>query len=370
MVLQVAVAIQVNAAVKGHRVLHDVAVVGYHVKGHTLVAAIGVLLDQCHDHKTRHVAVQYAKPVPASPHLHVGLVQPVDHHAITEEAVRVEQVEPQLALPAVRAVLAPGLAGNQQVDVVVTVAPLELRAAGKPQVYAVVYGFVAAIETAVVVHHRGVALVNILGSVIEHVIVEPVRAHDLAPVAGNIDVTLGWTGKLALLTLHAYHHDLALLTGSRRPRVGRIGVDGVMTGEHHRPVVIVELARQEERRRVPIALSGIVTVVLMGADKVAAESTVGIVGNRQHVVVAEQYRLPVPGHHQLGGQRTVKGPQGFRVLHGHIGMKTYVEALHAAVVALGGVVEYASIIQSLVSPLGVVVVAVHLRVVSQSAVDT
>ena len=46
--------------------------------------------------------------------------------------------------------------------------------------------FIATIERAVDVEHGSVALVHVLRSEAEHVIVEPVRAHGFMPVAGDL----------------------------------------------------------------------------------------------------------------------------------------------------------------------------------------
>ena len=287
-VLQVPVAIEIPAAVKGHRVLEDVAVVGDHVKRHPVVASVSVELDQGDAHEARHVAVQDSQSVPAGAHVEVGLVQPVHRHAVTDETVEVKNIKPQLALFAVRAVLSPCLARHQDLQVVVAVAPVEMGATWKPQVDAVVDGLVAAIQRTVVVHHRGVALVNILGSVIEHVIVEPVRTHGFAPVTRDLDVALGRARNRLLRTAHAYGKRLALLAGGRGARIAGVGVYAVVAGQHQRPVVVVELPGQKEGLRVTVALGRAVAVVFVGSYKVVTEAAVGSKLHRQHVVVAQQ----------------------------------------------------------------------------------
>ena len=49
------------------------------------------------------------------------------------------------------------------------------------------YRFITTVFTTVVVHHRRVAFKDILRGVIEHMIMEPVRTHNLAMITTDID---------------------------------------------------------------------------------------------------------------------------------------------------------------------------------------
>ncbi|MNC32245.1 hypothetical protein D3C75_805900 [compost metagenome] len=105
-VLAVAVGIQVHAAVKRHRVLHDVAVVGDHVERHPRIRQVGA--GRAFELATgtgnfphhgelevaRHRAVEETETVTARTHLEPGFVLPVDQNLVSEEAVSVERVEP------------------------------------------------------------------------------------------------------------------------------------------------------------------------------------------------------------------------------------------------------------------------------------
>ncbi len=366
-ILQLAVAIEIHATVKRHRVLEDVAVVGDHVKRHPVVASIGILLYDSNPHEARHVAVQNSHSVPARAHIEEGLVQPVHRHAVAHEAVRVKNIKPELAFFAVRGVLPPGLARHQDLQIIVAIAPAQVGAAWQPQVYAVVDGLVAAIQGAVVVHHRGVALVNILGSVIEHVIVEPVRAHGLAPVTGDLDIPLGRTRNRHLPPLLGDKHNLEGFTGSRRTRICRIGIYRVVPRQHHGPVVVIKLAWQKERLRVAVALGRVVAIVLVGRDEMVTKAPVVRELDRQRIVMSKQYRLAVPGHQQLGRQRAVKGPQRWGLLHRHGRMKTYVYSGTGPLQLAGFILDPAEV-QTERSPLGLFRETVHLQRVTQTKI--
>ena len=195
-VLQVAVTVEVHVAVEWHGVLHDVAVVGDHVERHPRIGHVGAgwplefaagpgdFTHDCEFEVAGYRAIEQTEAITARAHLELGLVLPVDQHLVAKEAIGVERVEPQLAVGI------PGLVGHHQVDVVVAVAPRHARTAGEAQVHAILQGLVAAVQGAVVVHHHGVALVDVLRREIHHVVVEPVGTHGFAPVATNLDAAV------------------------------------------------------------------------------------------------------------------------------------------------------------------------------------
>ena len=277
--------IRALGAVEGHRVLHDVAVVGDEVEHDRLA----VLAHQPKLVVARDAAVEDAEAVAAGAHVHVRRVLPVDRHDVAEEAVRLELVEPQLAVGV------PGLVRDDEVDVVVAVAPVEGRAARQAQVHAVVDRLVAAIDGAVDVHQRRVALVDVLRREIEHVVVEPQRARRLAPVA-------------------AHARDAAVAVRATRARIRGVDVDRVVAREDHRPAEVVVLAREEVGVHVAIALGRVVAVVHVRRDRVRSEAHVGGGVHRQRVVVAEQQALADARLQQLGRERAVERPQRARIL--------------------------------------------------------
>lgn len=93
-----------------------------------------------------------------------------------------------------------------------------------------------------------------------------------------------------------------------RPWFGGIDVDGVVTSQNHRPMIIVMLSREEVGLCVPIGFGGSMPVVLMGGDEVVAKPTVGIERNGQPIVMAKQVRLAVAYNLQLGRKGAIKGP--------------------------------------------------------------
>ncbi|MCY1421455.1 hypothetical protein D9M71_371120 [compost metagenome] len=349
--------------------LHDVAVVGDHVERHPVVGHPGALratkftaiaahfADHGDLHVARHRAIEDAQAIAACTHVKVGFVQPVDHHLVADEAVDIERVEPQLAA------LVPGLVGKGQVDVIVTVAPRQCRTAGQAQVDAVFQGLVAAVQGTVVVHHRRVALVDVVGGEIEHVIVEPVGAHGFAPVTADLDaaVLAGLEPGLAIVDPECF----PLGAGERGPGVLRGGVDGVVAGQLHRPAVVVVLTGEEERVGITVAFGRVMAVVFMGAEGMQTEAAVGCRVDRQGVVVTHQYRLAVAGHQQLGRKSAVEGPQRVVVLDRHVRVKADTDAFGRPLGSryTGGVV---------IKPAGTELafgIAVHLPVVAQALVD-
>ena len=215
-------------------------------------------------------------------------------------------------------------------DIVIAVTPVQSGAAGEAQVDVVLCGaviviaaeaFLATVDTTVIVHHRRVALVDILRGAVDHVIVEPVGAHGLAPVTRDVD---GEGGGIAGPGLgHAGEGVGNIKHLARRARGGGtwircIGIDAVMSGQRHRPAVVVELAREEVGAGKAVTLTRLVTVVLVGGDGVLPEARISGDLDRQPIIVAEQDRQTVTGPQQLRRQGAVtEGPQGLRVLEWH-----------------------------------------------------
>ncbi len=275
--------IQTRRSIHVDRVGHDVAVVGHQVKGHAVIRNARTsraghfaaeALNLVYDSKLEiacHRAIQQAEAIATGAHLHERVIEPVRKNLVAEETVVLEGVQPELA------VLVPGLAGDDHVDIKVAIAPVEARAAGQAQVDAIIQGLVAAVDGRVVVHHRGVALVDILRSEIEHVVVEPVGAHGFAEVARDVD-------------------DAAVAIGIAGARIGGACVDGVVARESHGPAIVVELAGEEEGVGVAIALGRCVAVVLVGREGVSPKTTVGRDVDGQTVVVAKEGRLSHAAH--------------------------------------------------------------------------
>ena len=262
---------------EGNGMLHDVAVVGDHVErhAHALVR---------HDRDlevARDRAIEQAQAILARPHVHIGFPGPVDRHLVAEETVLVEDVEGELPLGV------PGLVRDQKVHVIVAVAPVEARAARQAEIgvrgirVVALETFAPTVHRAVIVHHRGVALVHVLGRVIDHVIVEPVRALGLAPVAADLDHAA-----------RAIRHAGAW--------VGSVDVLTVATSQLHGPAIVVVLAGIKIGASEPVALGGVVAVVFVGRDQVVAKAVVGGDVDRKPVKVAEQDRLADARHQEFG----------------------------------------------------------------------
>ena len=277
-------------------------------------------------------------------------VPEVDEHPIAQHAVLLERVVPELPF------VVPALVTDDEVDVVVPVSPRERRAAGESEVDAVIDRLVAAIDRAVVVHHRGHALEDVVRGEVEHVIVEPVAAGHLAPVTAHV-------------------HDPAVVGGVAGARVRSVGVDGVVPGDDHRPVVVVELAGEVEGARVTIALGCVVPVVFVGRDAMHPEAPVRRHVDRQPVVMPKQDRLPDSRLDHLERERPVEGPDSVGSLDRHPGVDARLQTLCRAlerresqVVLTDLVVEPAG--AELAEAAGPVGVSVPLCTVSQPGVLT
>ncbi|MNZ59250.1 hypothetical protein D3C78_772810 [compost metagenome] len=349
--------------------LHDIAVVGNHVERHPVIGNPGVsrarklatiTIDLTHHRQlevARNRSVENAETVAAGTYVQEGLVLPVGQHLVTEKTIGVEGVEPQLAG------LVPGLVGDRQVDVIVAVPPPQARTAGQAQVDPVFDRLVATIHGAVVVHHRRIALVDVLRGEIEHVVVEPVGAHGFAPVATDLDaaVVAGLEARRGIVDIQGF----ARGAGERRAGILGAGVDAVVTGQLDRPAIVVVLAREEERVGKTVAFRGRVAVMLMGADGVQAKAPVGRRVNRQGIVMPHQHRLAIAYLKQFGREGAVECPQRIMVLDREVGVKLHLNALGCALVgrvAVGVVIEPAW----REFPHGVVM---PLHTITQAAVD-
>jgi len=197
------------------------------------------------------------------------------------EPVRVEDVEGELPVPV------PGLVRQHEVHVVVEVPPRLRGAAGQPQIDPVVDLLVAAVQGAVDVEHRGVALVDVLLREAEHVVVEPVGAHGLVPVPRAFV-------------------DTSAVGGAAAAGIRGVRVDAVVAGMADGPVVIVELAGEEVGSGEAVVLRPVVAVVLVGRDRVPSEAAILFRVGRESVVMAEENRLAVAAHDQLGGSVPLK----------------------------------------------------------------
>ena len=236
-----------------------------------------------------HAPVQDPEAIFPALHFEIRIGGEVHRHDVAHEAVEFEDVEEELT------VLIERLVANHQVHVVIEIAPGVRRPARQPQVDTVVDLLVAAIQAAVDVEHRGVALVDVLRGEAEHVVVEPMRAHRLVPVPRHV-------------------HESARVRGGARHRIGRAGIHGGVPREHDRPVVVVVLVREEERPGEPVILRPVVPVVLVRGEGVAAETAVLPHVGRQAVVVAEEDWLAIARHHQLRRHRAVERPHAVGVL--------------------------------------------------------
>ncbi len=197
MLVRIAIRIQIGSTVECNSVLQDVTVVRNHVhwnaipgNGLTRCSSdfTGVLtsdfFDQSQFKVTRNRTIQQTEAIFTSTNIQRWLEQPVGGHHVAEETIQIEDVEPQLTF------LIPGFISNYQVYVIVTVTPASGGTRREAQVNAVIDCFVTTILTTVVVHHRRVAFVDVLRGEIEHMVMEPMRAHDFTVITTDIDQTV------------------------------------------------------------------------------------------------------------------------------------------------------------------------------------
>ncbi|MNK98349.1 hypothetical protein D3C87_1187080 [compost metagenome] len=193
---------------------------------------------------------------------------------------------------------------------------------------------------------------------------EPVGAHGLAPIAADLDgaVVAGLLRRCEIVDPQGF----ARCAGERRARVFGLGVDAVVTGQLDRPAIVIELPREEERVGIAVAFCRRVTVVLVGADRMQTESTVGRRVDRQAVVVAHHHRLAVAHHQQFWRQRTVEGPHRVVVLRRHRRVETRVDTL-------GGAIGQRHASDVVIQAAGAELtdgVMVHLHAVTQATIET
>src|SRR6185437_12826661 len=148
----------------------------------------------------------------------------------------------------------------------------------------------------------GVALVDVLVRESEHVIVEPVRAHGLVPVAGDLI-------------------DAAAVAGSARACIGGSGIDGGKPRQHPWPVVVVELIRPEIGSSEAIVLRAVMSIVFMRGERGSSKAAVILDVSRQAIVMAEQDRFAIADLGQLGRKRALERPYPVCVLSWEAGMK-------------------------------------------------
>src|SRR6185369_17984320 len=110
------------------------------------------------------------------------------------------------------------------------------------------------------IEHSSHALVHVLSSEAEHVIMEPVSAHRLVPVTGDLVKTAG-------------------IRRTGGARVSRCCIDRVATGEHDWVVIIVKLVREEECASKAVVLRSVMPVVFVRRNRVDSEATVLVLVN-------------------------------------------------------------------------------------------
>jgi hypothetical protein len=226
---------------------HEVAIIGD--KDHRLSVARRVGHRDLEE--TRHGAIENAEAVLAALDFEERLVNQVDGHRVTKEAVEIENVEVELS------VLVPCLVGQHEIEVVVEIAPGLVGAAGQAQVNAVVNRFVAPIQPAIDVEHPRDALIDILRGETEHVIVEPMRAHGLVPVAGDLV-------------------QAAIIRGAGCHGIAGVGVDRFQSRQHDRIVVVVKLAGEEIGASEAVVFCAVMAIVLMRGDRVPPETSISV----------------------------------------------------------------------------------------------
>src|SRR6185295_11027803 len=89
----------------------------------------------------------------------------------------------------------------------------------------------------------------------EHVVVEPVGAHGLVPVARDL-------------------RDAAVVGGATGPDIGASGVDALVSGQDDGIVIIIELAGVEIGPGETVVFGPVVPVVLVGRDRMPPEAAV------------------------------------------------------------------------------------------------
>jgi hypothetical protein len=210
----------------------------------------------------------------------------IDGHLIAEKTIELRRVHIELAVGV------PGPVGNHQVHVVFRVAEVVSRAAGKLQVDGVINPLVPTVERTVDVRHSGDAFVYILIREREHVIVEPMRTHRFAVIAGNVG-------------------DATTSVRAAGTRIGGSRVDGGPSRQRPRIVVVIELAGVEVGASEAVVLRAMMAIVLVGGEGMPPEVVGAVLGyvERQSIMIAEQDRHAVARDDQLWRNRSPEGPE-------------------------------------------------------------
>ncbi len=399
MLLEIAIGIEVSLAVHRQGVLHNVSVVPDHVEVHPVVGEVGrsareftrrvalIVISLNHyggAQEARHMGVQHSEAITTGANVEERVAEPVDSHSIAEKPIGIECIEPELALDEAfhrrfargcsrsrarslkgTGILAPRFTSEFQVDVVVTISPFESRAAGQAEVHVVLRVVVMAlpslparVDSAVYVHHGGVALVDILGRIVEHMVVKPVGAHGFLPVARNLNAAIcvaglfdrppsacalirvpasGFLGGVfrklqetaalipAAVCKRRRHADRDLFPGGfiagrgcshvRSTGIVRMcAVNRIVTGKNHRPSIVVELPRKEKRLGEAVAFRRVVAVVVMGRYEMVSESTIGLKLDGQRIVVPKENTFGITRDHELRRKGSIEGSKCLMVL--------------------------------------------------------
>ncbi|MEY3038247.1 MAG: CDP-diacylglycerol--glycerol-3-phosphate 3-phosphatidyltransferase, partial [Pseudomonadota bacterium] len=155
------------------------------------------------------------------------------------------------------------------VDVVVSITPIERGAARQTQVHAIVQCLVAAVDRAVNVHRASPALVNVRRGEIVRVVMEPERAHGLAPVA--------------------FHPRNAAASVRRAgTAIGRPRVDRIMSGQRKRVAIVVILPRKKIGVWKTVAFRRVMAIVIVGREILisALREWMAEIGKRTQVAVS------------------------------------------------------------------------------------
>src|SRR6185437_13641959 len=140
------------------------------------------------------------------------------------------------------------------------------------------------IESTVNVEHPSHALVYVLRSETEHVVVEPVGGHGFMPVARDLV-------------------DPASIVGIR--------IDGVPSRKHNRIVIVIELTGEEISAGEAVILCAVVPVMFVSADGNPPEAAVlGEIGGQLVAETEKDCVTAITRLHQLGGKCSLVSPQG------------------------------------------------------------
>src|ERR1051326_2921773 len=109
-----------------------------------------------------------------------------------------------------------------------------------------------------------------------------------------------------------------VVCGTAGARIGCVKVDAGAAGENDWPMIVIELAREEERAGKAVVLRAVVAVVLVGGNGVPSEAVVLRDVSWQLVVMAEQDGLAIPSLDQLGRNGAIECPDRLGILHRHV----------------------------------------------------